>query len=177
MLSVSALIHKAMSSPAELALVAACGSWFAGAGITRLLGLAWVQRGLGAALLTAKAPAAVLAKAAGVPPFRFFIGPIVCLLIFIGFWFFTFMDTLLNGLSPDIQKMASGLEEVMEKNGSTDRKLYIQSKAMSGMQVQAVSRMATAIAAGPAQLGSAQMAVLDSAQAIGADIQQNRAAQ
>lgn len=172
----SNLIHKTLSNPTETALIAACGSWFAGAGVSRLLGLAWVQRMLGVALLTAKGPALMLGKAAGMPPFRFFVGPIVCLLIFIGFWFFTFMDALLGCLSPDVQKMADGLEDVMEKVGSTDRKLYIQAKKMNTLQAAAVSRMAEAVAAGPSQLGSEQMRILDQAQAIGADIQQNRAA-
>jgi hypothetical protein len=163
-----------LQSPAGLAVMAVVGSWFAGAGVTRLLAHPFTQRILGAGLLTAKAPGLALGKAASVPPFRFFVGPVVCLLIFVGFWFFSFMDALLSSLSPDVQKLASSLEEMLGKMGSTERKLYIQAKKMTTAQVVAVSQMAEAVAAGPDKLDSAQQDVLLKARAIGADLQQNR---
>ena len=173
---ITPLLSQAMSNPLVLTLLAALGSWFAGAGITRLLALPFAQRILGAGLLTAKAPALALGKAANVPPFRFFIGPIVCLLIFLGFWLFTFMDTLLGCLSPDVRKLADSLEEMLGKLGSTDRKLYIMAKSMTAPQVKAVEAMAQAVKTGPEEMTVEQEEILLKAQAIGRAMQDSRLA-
>lgn len=163
-------------SPSGLAIFAVIASWFAGKGITMLLQSPFARRIIGFGLKTAGAPAVVLGKWLQAGPLHLFCGPIVCLLVFFGFWFFTFMDRLLTYLKPDTLAMVEGLEKMLQEMGSTDRKLYIQAKTMTESQVQAVSQMAAAVAAPAAALTSEQRDVLFQAQSISSDLQQNRLA-
>ncbi len=158
----------------QAALILLAGSWLTGKGLILLFKNPFARRLLGYGLKSAGAPAVILGKWLQVGPLHMLSGPIVCLLVFFGFWFFTFMDRLLTYLKPDSRAMVEALEKMLGEIGSTDRKLYIQAKTMTGPQVTAVSQMAEAVAAGPAQLGAEQLAVLDRAQAIGSDLQQNR---
>lgn len=166
----AAWLHSAVGA-SVLAFVL---SWLTGKGIVLLLKLPFSRRMIGYGLKTAGAPAVILGKWLQAGPLHLISGPLVCVLVFFGFWFFTFMDRLLTYLKPDTVAMVEALEKMLEEMGSTDRKLYIQSKKMTGLQVAAVSQMAEAVAAGPSRLGSDQMRILDQAQAIGADLQQNR---
>ncbi len=150
------------------------GSWLTGKGLVQLFKIPFARRLLGYGLKSAGAPAVILGKWLQAGPLHLLSGPIVCLMVFGMFWFFTFMDRLLTYLKPDTREMVEALEKMLVEMGSTDRKLYLQVKTMTTPQVNAVSQLAEAVAAGPAQLGSAQLAVLDRAQAIGSDLQQNR---
>lgn len=161
-------------SPAGITAAAFVGSWLSGKAIVVLLKMPITRRILSFGLKSAGAPAVVVGKWFQVGPLHLISGPIVCLMVFAGFWFFSFMDRLLTYLKPETLEMVEALEKMLEESGSTDRKLYIQSKQMTGPQVKAVSQMAEAVAAGPAQLGSNQLRILDQAQAIGSDLQQSR---
>lgn len=158
----------------QAAILLLVGSWISGKGLILLFKNPSARRLLGYGLKTAGAPAVVLGKWLQAGPLHMLSGPIVCLLVFFGFWFFTFMDRLLTYLKPDSLAMVEALEKMLQEMGSTDRKLYIQAKTMTAPQVNAVSQIAEAVAAGPRNLGEEQQGILLKAQAIGADLQQNR---
>ena len=158
----------------QAALVLFLGSWLGGKGLILLFKNPFARRMLGYGLKTAGVPAVILGKWLQAGPLHMLSGPIVCLFVFFGFWFFSFMDRLLTYLKPDSLAMVEALEKMLQEMGSTDRKLYIQAKTMTAPQVNAVSQMAEAVAAGPSKLGFQQQDVMLKAQAIGADIQQNR---
>lgn len=168
--TLTAWIH----SPTGMALAAFVFSWLSGKTVVLLLKMPITRRILAYGLKSAGAPAVIVGKWFQLGPLHLLSGPIVCILVFAGFWFFSFMDRLLTYLKPETREMVEALEKMLEESGSTDRKLYIQAKQMNGIQVAAVSQMAEAVAAGPAQLGAAQVRILDQAQAIGADLQRNR---
>lgn len=172
---VIAQIQTFATTPTGVSILAMFVTWFAGNGVRWLLAWGPTQRILGAGLLTAKAPALALAKLAAVPPIKYLIGPLVCLLIFAGFWLFTFMDTLLGSLAPDVREMADSLEKMLAKNGSTDRQLYVMAKGMKPAEVTAVSKMAEAVKA-PIALDEVQKAAVDLAVAVGNDLQASRLA-
>ncbi len=168
-----ATLHAFIASPMGISLIAMLGTWVAGNGIKNLLAWPFTQRIMGAGLLTAKAPAMAVAKLSNVPPLKYLIGPFACILIFGGFWFFTFMDTLLNALSPDVRSVADSLEKMLARLGSTDRQLYIMAKGMTQDQVAAVTKMAEAVKA-PESLDSFQRHALNTALAAGNQLQADR---
>lgn len=168
------LITQFSGSSLGVAVIGLVVAWLGGKGVTALLRAPFSRRLLGLGLKSAGAPAVILGKWLQVGPLHILSGPIVCLLVFIGFWFFTFMDRLLTYLRPETCAMVEDLEKMLSEMGSTDRKLYIQSKTMTAPQVTAVSQIAAAVAAGPANLDSQQQDILLKARAIGADLQQGR---
>ena len=172
-----AQIQTFAATPTGVSLLAMAATWFAGNGVRWLLAWGPTQKILAAGLLTAKAPALALAKLATVPPVKYLIGPLVCLLIFAGFWLFTFMDTLLGSLAPDVRQMADSLERMLSKMGATDRQLYIMAKGMKPAEVEAVSKMAEAVKAPPAVLDEVQKAAVGLAVAVGNDLQAARLAE
>jgi hypothetical protein len=169
-----ALITKWMASPTGIATLALLGSWFAGKGINLLMQSPTARKVLAYGLKTAGAPAVVVGKWLQVGPLTILSGPIVCLLIFVGFWFFTFMDRLLTYLKPDTRALAEALEKMLGEVGSTDRKLYIMAKGMTQDQVAVVASMAEAVKAGPDSLTDEQQGVLLQAQAVGRQLQAER---
>ncbi len=169
-----ATLTALLNGPIGISLLAMIGSWIAGKGIGVLLKLPMTRKVLGLGLQSASVPAVILGKWLQAGPLHLISGPIVCLLVFGGFWLFSFMDKLLTYLKPDTLAMVEGLEKMLEEMGSTDRKLYIQAKTMTAPQVTAVSRMAEAVATPRAELSADQVAVLEHAEIIGADLQNTR---
>lgn len=152
-------------------------AWIGGKGIAALFKFPGTRKFLGLGLKTAGAPAVVFGKWLQAGPLHMLSGPIICLMVFGLFWIYTFMDRLLTFLKPDTLAMVKGLEAMLAEIGSTDRRLYVQAKTMSDGQVKAVTQMAEAVAAGPAQLTAEQHSVVQRAQAIGSLLQQERLAQ
>lgn len=172
--AIIALLTTLIKSTTGLSVLALLASWVAGKGLVLLLQQPAARRIFAYGLKSAGAPAVILGKWLQAGPLALFSGPIICLLIFVGFWFFTFMDRLLTYMKPDTQAMAEALEKMLSESGSTDRRLYIQSKGMTEAQVTAVSQMAAAVAAKPAELSEDQRAVLMRAQVVGLNLQNDR---
>lgn len=103
-------------------------SLIAGQLILWLLPKPWFRKILAVGLNTAKGPGWAFGLWIKLGPLKKLMAPVVCLLVFVGFWFFGFMDALLSKTDSETRKIVEGLEDVLEKAGSTDRKLYIQSK-------------------------------------------------
>jgi hypothetical protein len=154
------------------------GQILAGGAISLILGQAllwllprpWFQRALGYGLNTAKGPGWALGLWVKVGPLRKLAAPLICLLVFVGFWFFGFMGALLSKSDPETRKIAEALERVLEKAGSTDRKLYIQSKGLTPEQSQAVVNMTEAVRAAPDALDPVAQKILEQASRIGEEL-------
>jgi endonuclease V-like protein UPF0215 family len=80
------------------------------------------------------------------------------------------MDALLSKSDPETRKIAEALERVLEKAGSTDRKLYIQSKGLTPEQSQAVVNMTEAVRAAPDALDPVAQKILEQASRIGEEL-------
>lgn len=168
--AIIALLNGPLGASA-LALVVA---WLGGKGIGVLLKYSGTRKMLGVGLKSAGAPAVVFGKWLQAGPLHFLSGPIICVMVFCLFWLYTFMDRLITLLKPDTLEMVKGLEAMLAEIGSTDRRLYLQTKTMTEGQVKAVTQMAEAVAAGPAQLTADQQESVIRVQAIGSLLQQSR---
>lgn len=169
-----AMLHKFTQSPTLMTLAVLLGTWVAGKGIIILFKNPIARKALGLGLKTAGAPAVVLGKWLQAGPLHLVSGPVVCLLVFAGFWFFTFMDRLLTYLKPETRTMVDELEKMLGEIGSTDRKLYIMAKGMTPPQAAVVERIAEAVKAGPGALTMEQEEVILKAQAVGRELQIER---
>jgi hypothetical protein len=151
-------------------------TWIGGKGLTLLFKMPITRRILGYGLKSAGVPAVIMGKWFQAGPLHLLSGPIVCVFVFAGFWFFSFMDRLLSYLKPETLEMVFGLEKMLEEMGSSDRRLYIMAKTMKPAQVDAVAKMAAAVAAPPSELTPAEKDILTAATVIGRDVQATRLA-
>jgi len=163
-----------LSSPTGLLICSLVAAWVGGKGLVAIIQNPGTGKFLGTVLNTAKIPAVIVGKWLQAGPLHVIAGPIICLLVFFGFWFFTFLDGILESQKPDVQKLVESMEKVLSNSGSTDRRLYIQSKTLTTAESKVVSQMADAVSAAPSALDSEQKAVLSQARVIGAHLQSNR---
>ncbi len=149
-------------------------TWLGGKGLVSLIQKPWAHKAFAAGLKTAEVPGVIGGKWLQAGPLHVVSGPIICLLVFGGFWFFTLMDKLLSFQKPDTLKLVDSLEKILSTAGSSDRKLYIQAKTMPTIQVVAVSQMAEAVAAKPGELDAEQQKAITRVRDIGRALQAER---
>ena len=171
-----ASIAAFLTSPTGTMILALIGAWVGGKGLVAIVQNPRAAGFLGHVLDSAKMPGSFVGKWLQAGPLHVLAGPIICLLVFAGFWFFTFIDQILDSQKPDVQKLVEAMERMLIKTGSTDRRLYIQAKSLTASQSQAVSKMADAVAAVPFGIDPEQSIAIKKAQAIGAEFQARRLA-
>lgn len=119
-------------------------TWLAGRGLVAAIQKPKVQGLLGHGLKTADIPGAFIGGWLQVGPLRTASAPFICLGVFLLFWLFSVVDKVLTYQKPETRSLVEALEKILERVGSTRRRLYIQTTSMDSGAVGDLSAQAKA---------------------------------